>query len=139
MLFGHSPFDILQAHDYVSPTTPASAVENWLDTLCQHDTEKVLALYDPNATLLGTLADRMKTGHRELKDYFDYFLQRKPCGTITQMKVSEFGNIAVVNGTYDFDLTEDGKTNTVAARYTFVLNKVDNQWLIKTHHSSLQP
>jgi uncharacterized protein (TIGR02246 family) len=138
MIFGHSPFD-RHTPNSSSSSSPASAVQNWLDTLCEHDTEKVLALYHTQATLLGTLAERIKTGHRELKVYFDYFLQKKPCGVITQIEVSQHGDIAIVNGTYDFDLTEDGETSTVAARFTFVLKQVNNQWLIMTHHSSLQP
>ena len=138
MIFGNGPFDRFTPNSLSSPT-PDSAVQHWLDTLCLHDTDKVLALYLPNATLLGTLADRIKTGHRELRNYFDYFLQRKPCGVITSMKVTTMNDIAVANGTYDFDLTENGETSTVAARFTFVLKLVNNKWLIMTHHSSLQP
>ena len=55
------------------------------------------------------------------------------------MKVTTINDIAVANGTYDFDLTENGETSTVAARFTFVLKLVNNKWLIMTHHSSLQP
>ena len=47
---------------------------------------------------------------------------------------------AVDAGVYTFTLTNpDGSTRKVQARYTFVYEKRDGQWLIINHHSSAMP
>ena len=51
----------------------------------------------------------------------------------------DYHGVSVVNGTYVFELTEDGNTMQVPARFTFVLRQVGNGWRIDTHHSSAQP
>ena len=47
--------------------------------------------------------------------------------------------MAVINGTYDFDLIEDDKQIVAPGRFTFVLEMVGIQWKIQSHHSSKQP
>lgn len=119
--------------------SPESAVQHWLNTLCKHNIDDILALYHPKATLLGTLADNIKVGTSAIRSYFDFFVLKKPCGVITSMKVNRYGDLAVANGTYDFTLHEEGKETKVSARFTYVLKLVNGKWLIETHHSSLQP
>ena len=47
--------------------------------------------------------------------------------------------MAIANGTYDFDLTENGEQKTAPARFTFVLDRVGTKWKIHSHHSSKKP
>ena len=47
--------------------------------------------------------------------------------------------MAVANGTYDFDLIENGEKKTAPARFTFVLDREGTKWKIHSHHSSKQP
>jgi uncharacterized protein (TIGR02246 family) len=130
-----NPFDRYSAESQ----SPESAVQHWLNTLCQHNPKDIVALYHPQATLLGTLADNIKVGTSAIRRYFDFFVLKKPCGVITSMKVNRYGDLAVANGTYDFTLHEEGKETKVSARFTYVLKLVNGKWLIETHHSSLQP
>ena len=44
-----------------------------------------------------------------------------------------------MNGTYDFNLEEDGKQSVAPARFTFVLERTGVKWMIQSHHSSKQP
>ena len=82
-----------------------------------------------------------RNGREEIKEYFDFFLQLKPYGHITEIIEEDFGyrRIAVVNGLYNFDLTEDGEKAVAPARFTFVLEKAGTKWEIQSHHSSKQP
>ena len=69
------------------------------------------------------------------------FVGKKPCGYITEMNVQNLGiDYAVADGTYTFELTnEKGEIDIVPARYTFVLRKINGEWKIATHHSSVNP
>jgi len=110
-----------------------------LDTLCQHDPEAVVNLYIPEGVLLGTLAENIKYGRPEIRTYFDTFVTKKPCGVITSISSVTYDGVAVVNGTYLFELEDGGETIKVPARFTFVLVMREGGWLIDTHHSSAQP
>ena len=57
------------------------------------------------------------------------------------MAEEDFGHrrISVANGTYDFDLTENGQKTVAPARFTFVLERLGTKWKIHTHHSSKLP
>ena len=72
---------------------------------------------------------------------FDFFVKLKPCGEITELVEKDYGNgrFCVVNGTYDFNLEEDGKQSVAPARFTFVLERTGVKWMIQSHHSSKQP
>ena len=50
-----------------------------------------------------------------------------------------YGDMAVVDGTYTFEMNVNGGREEVPARYTFVLRKKNHRWLIVSHHSSAQP
>jgi len=139
-MFGVSPFDLSPnnssiPHQFPS-TTPEEAIQHWLDTLCLHNPEAVTNLYNHDGVLLGTLADSIKYGRAEIRTYFDTFVQKEPCGVITSISSINYGNVAIVNGTYTFELDGGEK---VLARFTFVLKKTLTGWLINTHHSSIQP
>jgi len=66
-------------------------------------------------------------------------LALKPIGEIVESDVKIFCNVAINSGIYTFALTQDGKINRVRARYSFVYQKTDNDWLIVEHHSSFMP
>jgi len=116
-----------------------SFVQHWLDTVCTNDPQAITNLYLSDGVLLGTVAENIKYGQAEIRSYFDMFVQKKPCGVITTMTSVDYHGVSVVNGTYVFELTEDGNTMQVPARFTFVLRQVGNGWRIDTHHSSAQP
>jgi hypothetical protein len=68
-----------------------------------------------------------------------FFVKLKPCGQITEIVEEDYGRVVVVNGTYDFDLIEDGEKIVVPSKFTFVLERVGINWKIQSHHSSKQP
>ena len=120
---------------------PKEFIKKWMEAVCSNDVNAILPLYKEDGLLLGTLDSEIRKGHSEIKIYFDYFLQFKPCGRITKIIEEDLGyrRMAIVNGTYDFDLTENGEQTTAPARFTFVLDRVYTKWKIHSHHSSKKP
>jgi uncharacterized protein (TIGR02246 family) len=145
-MLGNSPFDFdfhvmaSKYDDSLNTRSEQDTIQNWLDTVCNHNALEIVKLYAPDGVLLGTVAKNIKVGQSEIQKYFDMFVKKKPCGMITSMNVQRYGDIAIVDGTYTFELKSDkGGREKVPARYTFVLRRVNHQWLIATHHSSAQP
>jgi uncharacterized protein (TIGR02246 family) len=113
---------------------------DWNAALATGDPQKVADRYAPNAVLLPTVSNKVRSSRAEIVDYFEHFLQNKPSGTILDSHVAVLNaDDAIDAGTYRFALTKDGKPTTVDARYTFVYEKVDGKWLIVNHHSSAMP
>jgi uncharacterized protein (TIGR02246 family) len=113
---------------------------DWNAALATGDPQKVADRYAPNAVLLPTVSNKVRSNRAEIVDYFEHFLQNKPSGTILDSHVAVLNaDDAIDAGTYRFALTRDGKPATVDARYTFVYEKIDGKWLIVNHHSSAMP
>tara|TARA_B100001250_G_scaffold18769_1_gene16190 strand:+ start:868 stop:1251 length:384 start_codon:yes stop_codon:yes gene_type:complete len=121
--------------------TATEFIEEWMEAVCSNDVDAILSLYKKDGLLLGTLDSEIRQGHDEIKVYFDYFLQFKPCGRISKIVEGNLGNgrMAIANGIYDFDLTENGEQTTTPARFTFVLDREGTKWKIHSHHSSKKP
>ncbi len=113
--------------------------ERWNAALATLDANEVAAQYASDAVLLATLSDKPRATHEDIKDYFVHFLQKKPQGHIDRRAISIGCNTASDTGIYTFTLHEKGKTKQVQARYSFVYEYDDDQWLIEHHHSSLMP
>ena len=121
--------------------TPAEFVEEWMKTICSNNVEAIVSMYKKEAVLLGTLDGKLRNGHSEIKEYFDFFVKLQPCGKITSIVEEDFGHrrMGVANGTYDFELSENGEKTLTSARFTFVLERAGTKWKIHSHHSSKLP
>jgi hypothetical protein len=73
--------------------------------------------------------------------YFVSFLQQSPVPTINERYIRILDeNTAIDAGVWTFDLTADGMTRWVTARYTFVWEKgAAGEWKIQLLHSSIMP
>ena len=120
---------------------PSEFIQEWMDTVCSNDSSSIASLYKEDAVLLGTLDKSVRKGRDLVKEYFDFFVKLKPCGKITELVEEDYGHdrFCVVNGTYDFNLTENDDQVVAPARFTFVLERVGTKWMIQSHHSSKQP
>ena len=121
--------------------TPTEFIKEWMETICSNNVDSIVSLYKEEAVLLGTLDGKLRKGHSEIKEYFDFFVKLQPCGKITSIEEEDFGHrrMGVANGTYDFDLTENGEKTVAPARFTFVLERLGTKWKIHSHHSSKLP
>ena len=72
----------------------------------------------------------------ERRDYFVHFLENKPQGVVDRRVIRLGCNDALYSGLYTFTF---GNGTKVQARYTYVYDYIDGQWLIVSHHSSAMP
>ena len=118
----------------------AALFDRWNAALATLDPDKVVALYAPDAVLLPTVSNKPRTTHEEIRDYFVHFLEKKPQGHI-DFRIIKLGcNSALDTGLYTFTLHDpQGKPHKMAARYSYVYEYLNGQWLIEHHHSSALP
>lgn len=119
----------------------AELFQRWNAALASGNPHAVADLYAPDAVLLPTVSNRVRSSRAEIEDYFAHFLAQKPRGVINyrQVRVLDADN-AVDAGVYTFTLTDvSGERRQVQARYSFVYEKRDGHWLIINHHSSAMP
>lgn len=109
--------------------------------LLSRDPDKVAALFAPDAVLLPTLSDEMRTTHAAIRDYFVHFLEKSPDGRV-DTATSRIGcNEAARMGNWSIEVTDPKthKKSTVHARFTFVYRYSGGRWWIEHLHSSLMP
>lgn len=140
-----------RAGDSKSATNPGKApteqeiaalFDEWNAALGTGDAEAVADRYAPDGVLLPTVSKQVRTDRDGIVDYFEHFQENDPVGEKTETIITVLDrNTAVDAGTYVFTLTdpETGEVRDVEARYTYVYEKIDGDWLIVNHHSSAMP
>jgi uncharacterized protein (TIGR02246 family) len=121
-----------------------STYQAWCNTiaLAKGNPDKITKLYAPDAVLLPTLSAKILINRNHgLDEYFTSFTSKKNIQCKTNKILTQiYGNMAVSNGLYTFTYNEQNdKQKAVAARFTFVYKKENNDWLIVAHHSSILP
>ncbi|MDQ0015374.1 uncharacterized protein (TIGR02246 family) [Variovorax boronicumulans] len=114
----------------------AALFDRWNASLLTHNPDLVVANYATDGVLLPTASNRPRTNPSEIRDYFVKFLKDSPEGMIDSRTIKIGCNVAQDLGTYTFKF-KDGKT--IHARYTYVYEWRDGEWLIAHHHSSAMP
>jgi uncharacterized protein (TIGR02246 family) len=119
----------------------AAATQGWIDAMNSHDPERVVALYDPEAVLWGTISPTLRDNPAAIRDYFKRLSTVPPEYKVLlgEQRIRVFGDIAANTGTYDFSSVRDGKPTNRPARFSFVYRNRDGRWLIVDHHSSDVP
>jgi uncharacterized protein (TIGR02246 family) len=122
----------------------ANAYRAWLDAVgkAHGNPAPMLKFYAPEAILVATYSPVLLHNSRgELAGYFKKFTALPNLqGTTQDLQTRVYGDWAINTGLYTFTFnTPDGADAVVPARFTYVYRKVDGQWLIVDHHSSLVP
>jgi uncharacterized protein (TIGR02246 family) len=118
----------------------AALFDQWNAALATGKPENVADQYAPNAVLLPTLSNRIRTNRAEIVDYFTHLLENKTQGRIDRAIITVIDPQTAINtGIYTLALTQDGQPKNVEARYTFAYQKQNGKWLIVNHHSSKMP
>jgi uncharacterized protein (TIGR02246 family) len=120
----------------ISEKEVASLFDRWNDSLKTLDPAKVTANYAPDGVLLPTVTNEPRSTPADIQDYFVKFLKSQPQGAIDKRFIKIGCNVAQDVGTYTFTFKDGGK---VHARYTYVYEYTNGQWLIINHHSSAMP
>ena len=133
---------------YADPNADRAAVQkayrDWCAavSLAKGDPKVMVKFYAPDAVLLPTFYPKILiNAHGGLDAYFTEFTSNSHIECIPDtLRTQLYHDVAINSGFYTFTYTEkDGKTKTVPARFTFVYELIDKQWLIIEHHSSLKP
>jgi len=110
----------------------------WNEALHTGDPQQVAALYTTDCDFLPTLDPQLRNGRVETAEYFIHFLEKHPYGTIVEESIKPLGDGFYTHiGLYNFEIGEPEKKTDVMARFTYIWQKVDEEWLISHHHSSL--
>ncbi|NIE73530.1 DUF4440 domain-containing protein [Pantoea sp. Ap-967] len=118
-----------------------AALYRWAETIATRDTDKVLALYAPDAILVPTLSNEVRDCHDSRRNYFENFLANDGLVCDVQVfkkRVSRKLGTVVVGGLYTFAYRDNGELRIVPARFLFTFERIDEQWLITGHHSSME-
>ena len=118
-----------------------NALQTWINLVSIQDVDAVVNLYADDAVLLGTFSDKIRVGKDEIREYFNFFLAKKPKASVIDSKIHMIDeNNITINGFYDFEVNnEAGGRSLSHARFTFVFQKQDANIKILSHHSSVMP
>jgi uncharacterized protein (TIGR02246 family) len=119
----------------------AAAGEQWAALFVDDNPDSILAMYDDEAVLWGTLSSTRLAGKPALRGYFEMAFKALLGHKVAfgDQLIRVYGDIAINTGYYTFSYVKDGETKSLPARYSFVYRKRDGKWLIVDHHSSTMP
>ncbi len=119
----------------------AAAQAQWEEAFRQESPDPILALYDPEAVLWGTLSPTRRDHPAALRDYFVNAFRALPGHRVAfrDSYIRVYGNTAINTGYYTFSWVKDGQTKTLPARYSFTYVNRNGRWMIVDHHSSAMP
>jgi uncharacterized protein (TIGR02246 family) len=117
-----------------------AATQAWADAFNSRDPERVLALYNPEAVLWGTVSPTVRDNPAAIREYFQG-LPARPQGKVVlgEQRARVYGQVAINTGYYTFSDVRDGQPVTVPARFSFTYHQRDGRWMIVDHHSSRVP
>ena len=115
---------------------------NWVHEVetSRGHTEKVVDLYAKHAILMPTISPEICTTKEMRTKYFRRFLGFQNLQVETkQLITKEYGDIAMNAGYYNISYVEGNSRVLVEARFDFWYKKIDGEWKIIFHQSSMLP
>jgi hypothetical protein len=70
------------------------------------------------------LTAKVRHNHKEIGDYFDFFLGLSPTSEIQQENIRIYNDIAINSGIYVFTVFQDEKTSEIPVQLYFCLQKI---------------
>ncbi len=117
-------------------------VQTWVDYVNTGQADKLLALYNNEATLLATFSPNPITDRSGLEQYFTGLASRSGLHVSIDEASSEAlevdENKWIFCGIYAFHFEEEGTLRSFPSRYTFVVD-FDQSAPLLHHHSSQVP
>jgi len=143
------PWLVLAGSIFLASALPCSATpredgfemaDDWAAAFNTGNVEKIVALYAPEALVLGTVSPSLTTTPDGLRKYFGASSKAKSQVTLGEKAVAVLSNDAVaMTGFYEFSRTVGGKQVVTPARFTFIMVRREGTWKIVHHHSSVRP
>jgi uncharacterized protein (TIGR02246 family) len=121
--------------------TVAAAATTWAEAFSEEKPDRLVALYDKEAVLWGTLSPQRRDNAEAIRGYMTTAFAALPGHRVSfgDQLIRVYGNTAINTGYYTFSFSKDGEAKTLPARYSFVYVKRDGRWMIVDHHSSAMP
>ena len=122
---------------FAEPADEANAViDQWSATYSANDRDALVALYAPDAILLGTTSPVISEGAEGIRKYFQELPGSGRKNTIAERRTIVLSETSVV-GTGFYTFTRAAENNAPRpSRFTMVVVKRDGRWMIAHHHSS---
>jgi len=119
----------------------AAATAKWAEVFTDDNPDPILALYDQEAVMWGTLSPTRRDDPAAIRDYFVKAFKALPGHKVTfgDQSIRVYGNTAINTGYYTFSFVKDGEAKSLPARYSFVYVKRNGDWKIVDFHSSKLP
>jgi len=118
----------------------AAATQAWVDAFGNRNLDQVVALYDAEAVLWGTVEQKIRDNPAAISDYFKLLSSLTQAKVVVgEQRIRVYGDTAINTGYYTFTFERDGQPRTFPARFSFTYRKRDGRWMIVDHHSSMLP
>lgn len=117
-------------------------LNQWSQAFAASDVDKIVSLYAPDATFMGTGSKTVVTESSEIRRYFeDAILTRRPrAAPISSSEVMVLAdNVVLIVGLNESMGVLDGKPFSNPGRVTFVIAKRGSDWKIAHFHRSAMP
>jgi uncharacterized protein (TIGR02246 family) len=134
-------FALAPGYAFSGPAEDAGALfAKWKAAYDANDNIAVAQLYAGDAILHGTRSRTLTMGREAITNYFKIVVGtgNKVQFVEQQLKVINPSTVLAV-GFNDFLRNKDGALTPEPARFTMILVKQGDDWLITHHHSSLRP
>jgi len=117
----------------------SAVIDRWAAAYTANDTELVVRNYTPDAILLGT-SSPLSLGTEGVRKYFSRIPGSGNNVVVTERRLVVLADgVVQATGFYEFTLNYTGKPVQVPGRFTMIIVKRGNDWLIEHHHSSPIP
>ena len=117
-----------------------NVIEKWADYVNQSNLQKLLGLYAPDSTMIPTFFKKILINSSEIQEYFVMLSEWETTVAIFKesfcTKRIEMGFL--VNGEYTFNLNRGEQSQSIPARFSFLLD-LSREDPILLHHSSALP
>lgn len=116
------------------------ATARWIDAFNRKSSRDIVALYAPDAVFFGTSSPVLRDKPELVVDYFKGLASLGDAKiALEDHRVQLHGDLAISTGFYTRTSVENGQAVRSPARFSFVYQKRNGQWLIINHHSSALP
>ncbi len=117
-----------------------NVIQKWADYVNQSNFQKLLGLYAPDSTMIPTFFKKILLNSSEIQEYFFMLSEWETTVEIFEESfcTKRFDMGYLVNGEYTFNMNCDEQSQSIPARFSFLLN-LSREDPILLHHSSAIP
>jgi len=118
-----------------------TGLQQWVHAFNHEDLMAITACYAEDAVLWGTRSQVWTSGQTGIRGYFKVVFEsgRKVRVSVLSQQLSQYPDMQISNGIYQFASVENEQPALADARFTFVWRAGADSLVLLAHHSSLMP